>query len=136
MWEKPPDRIDTLGLSAAGIWVRRVVKSPSLTEEALSLAQVMETWELPELMSIESYRCEYVEVGGPELPPTWVYLVELIGRRTSRRLLVSSHPLSPIAVNGEVRLLALVRPEADQVLGVLCETPGSRRLLWLLEGGR
>lgn len=128
--------INTLGLAASGIWVRRQVSSPSISDEALSVAQVLQTWNLKDLMSLDQYHGAYAEVSGPHLEPCWVYLIDLQGRRTSDHSLLAHHPLAACANGQAVRLLAIVEPGEFKMLGALVETNQGRRLLWLLEEPR
>lgn len=130
MKAKPPFDLETDGLSACGIWVRRQRPSASLADEALSLAQVLQTWNLMETMDIEHYHCAYAEISGPDLQPTWVYLVEIKGRRTPEAFVLSSHPLSQVADGDLVRLVALVQPTGHLIPGALVETRSARRMLW------
>jgi hypothetical protein len=133
MAAKQTEPIKTLGLAASGIWVRRQVSSPSLSDEALSLAQVLQIWNLKDLMSLDQYRGAHAEVSGPNLEPCWVYLIELQGHRIGNQGIFAQHPLATCANGQPVRLLALVEPGEFKVLGALVETKGGRRLLWLLE---
>ncbi|HYF91924.1 MAG TPA: hypothetical protein VD969_06735 [Symbiobacteriaceae bacterium] len=125
-------RIETTGLSAAGLWVRRQLPIPCLTDEALCLAEVQHLWNLHGLMSIDHVGSAFAEVSSPEMPPTWVYLLELVGRRLRGGNLVANHPLSQLSEGEEVRLLALVQPPDFVVPGVLVETAARRRMLWML----
>ncbi len=133
MKRQPVPRLETDGFSRAGLWVRRLRSAPSLTEEALSLAQVLHTWNLTDLMQIAEYRSHYAEVSSPALQPTWVYLVELTGRPSDERPLPPNHPLSRASPCDEVRIVALVQPPDFHIPGALVETPAERRLLWLQE---
>ncbi|HWI53033.1 MAG TPA: hypothetical protein VNT01_12915, partial [Symbiobacteriaceae bacterium] len=112
-------------------WVRRQLPIPCLTDEALCLAEVQHLWNLHGLMSLDQVSSSYAEVSSPELPPTWVYLLELTGRRLRSGDLVANHPLSQMAEGEELRLLALVQPPDLFVPGVLVETAQRRRMLWL-----
>lgn len=123
--------MDTSGLSSAGIWVRRLRGAPSLTEEALSLSHVLQTWDLNHTMQVNGYRTAYAEVSSPDLQPTWVYLIELLGRRAGGAELLSRHPLSHVSPGEAVRLVALVQPPDFLVPGAIVESEGRRRMLWL-----
>ncbi len=125
----PP--IDTTGLSDSGLWVRRMRIAPSLADEAICLAQVLHVWNVHENMEIATYNAVYAEVSGPDLPPTWVYLVELIGRRSDGEFLFSGHPLSQVAIGQETRILAIVEPRDLLIPGALVETEDRRRMIWL-----
>ncbi|HWI50758.1 MAG TPA: hypothetical protein VNT01_01285, partial [Symbiobacteriaceae bacterium] len=59
-------RIDVTGLSAAGLWVRRQLPIPCLTDEALCLAEVQHLWNLHGLMSLDQVSSSYAEVSSPE----------------------------------------------------------------------
>jgi hypothetical protein len=125
-------RMDVDGLAEAGLWVRRQRSVPSLTDEVLSLSQVMQIWDLGRTMAVDRYHVGYAEVSSPDLQPAWVYLVELEGRRESGEPLLPSHPLSQADPGEPVRLLALVQPPDFLVPGALVEVPGRRRrMLWL-----
>lgn len=124
-------RIDTTGLAAAGIWVRRLRPSPSLADEALSLAHVMKTWQLSDHLSLHHYAALYAELSSPGLPPTWNYLVELVGRRATYDSLIVNHPLSQVDPDEEVRILAIVLPPDFLIPALLVETELRRRILWL-----
>jgi len=126
-----PPAPDTVGLSAAGIWVRRIRTVPSLSDEALSLARVMQTWSLSRLMTMEQCTVWQAEVSSPGRPADWLHLVEVLGMRTGPEPLLTSHPLSQILVGGEVRILALVQPPTGTVACALVETPDQRRLIAL-----
>lgn len=128
-------QINTLGLSAAGLWVRRVRPAPSLQDEALCLARVSHTWNLSETMEIDGHTSLYAQVSGHGLDPTWVYLVELTGRRADSSLL-PNHPLSQAAPGEDVRLLAVVQPPDLLIPGVYAEGFGWRRMLWLTASPR
>lgn len=125
-------RINTAGLSHAGIWVRRQVPIPCLTDEALCLAEVQHLWNLHGLMSFDHVSSAFAEVSSPAMTPAWVYLLEVAGHRLRTGPLVANHPLSKVAEGEEVRLLALVQPPDLVVTGVLVETEERRRMLWLL----
>lgn len=124
-------RIDTSGLGACGIWVRRISRPLSLADEALGLTQVMQTWNLSRWMEIEQHHGYQVEVSGPHLQPTWVWLFELSGTRLMAGYLLPNHPLSGVALGEMLRLLPLVQPDASLILGALIETEHRRRLIWL-----
>lgn len=124
-------RIDTTGLAAAGIWVRRLRPSPSLADEALSLAHVVKTWQLSDHLSIHHYDAVFAEVSSPGLTPTWNYLVELVGRRATYESLIVNHPLSQVDPDEEVRILAIVMPPDFLIPVLLVETETRRRMLWL-----
>lgn len=125
-------QIDTSGLAAAGLWIRRQRGAPALTDEALSLAQVLQTWNLGQAMQLDRYQVSYAEVSSPDLQPTWVYLVELLGRRADAGAgLFLSHPLSQVAQEEAVRIVALVQPPDFLIPGALVETAERRRMLWL-----
>lgn len=125
-------RIETTGLSTSGLWVRRQQSVPCLTDEALCLAEVQHLWNLHGLMTFDRVGSAYAEVSSPDLPPDWIYLLEIIGRRLrAGGQLVPNHPLSHVAEGEEVRLLALVQPPDLRVPGILVETPFSRRMLWV-----
>lgn len=123
--------IDTTGLSNSGLWVRRMRTAPSLSEEALSLAQVLQVWDLNENMDIDKFDATYAEISGPDLHPTWVYLVELTGRRAQGGFLFHNHPLSQVEVGEEARILAIVEPKDFMIPGALVETVNHRRMIWL-----
>jgi hypothetical protein len=125
-------RLDTTGLS--GLWVRRQVEMPSLTEEALCLSEVMQTWNLSAYMSIDAVAGSFAEVSQPGRDPAWVYLLEVRGQRTHGGVLLDSHPLSQVGPDEPVRLLALLASPELLVLGALVESPAGRRLLSLQSG--
>ncbi|HWI66514.1 MAG TPA: hypothetical protein VNT75_32190 [Symbiobacteriaceae bacterium] len=126
-------RIDTAGLSASGLWVRRQLPVPCLTDEALCLAEVQHLWNLHGLMSFDRVSSAFAEVSSPESAPEWLYLLEILGRRLAGDggELVANHPLSHVEEGEEVRLLALVQPPDLMVPGALVETASTRRMLWL-----
>jgi hypothetical protein len=124
-------RLDITGLSAAGLWVRRQLPVPCLTDEALCLAEVQHTWNLHGLLSFDAVASAYAEVSKPDLAPTWIYLLEVVGRRLGSAPLVANHPLCGIEEGEEIRLLALLQPPDLLIVGVLAETAGQRRMLWL-----
>jgi hypothetical protein len=124
-------RLDIAGLSAAGLWVRRQLPVPCLTDEALCLAEVQHTWDLHGQISFDDVASAYAEVSSPELAPTWVYLLELVGRRLRSAPLVANHPLCGVDEGEEVRLLALLQPPDLFIVGALVETSDQRRMLWL-----
>jgi hypothetical protein len=124
-------RLETTGLSAAGLWVRRQTEIPSLAEEALCLSELMQTWDLSTYMSIDGVASSYAEVSRPGLDPAWIYLLEVTGRRNGGCVLLESHPLSQADPDEPVRLLALLGSPELLVLGALVETPTRRRMLWL-----
>lgn len=125
--------IDLSGFATAGIWVRRVRSIPTLGEEAISLAAVMQTWNLADEMAMETYDGVYAEISGPDLQPTWVYMIELIGSRARRRRLCRNHPLCGLQRDEPVRLVAIVSDADFAVIGVMVETQEGqcRRMLWL-----
>lgn len=123
-------RLDTDGLSECGLWVRRLRPAPGLVEEAGALCQVIQTWNLWSMMDVDRYDCAFAEVSAPDLPPAWVYLVELVGRRTEGPPLIPNHPLSRVPRGEPVRLVALVRPDTLEIPGALVEAGVERRLLW------
>lgn len=125
------DRLDTTGLSASGIWVRRVRNHHALSDEALSLAYVMQTWDFSESMIIDSYGATYAEISGPDLLPTWVYLIQLVGWRAETGHLFPNHPLSHVQPGEEVRVTAIVLPSDFLIPGALVETAQRRRMIWL-----
>lgn len=116
--------LDTEGLNAAGLKVRRTAPTPPL-EEALSLAEVLGTWNLRAYLMLDSWQSLLAEVG---TQPTWVCLMEVRGRRTGGGVLLPSHPLSETGLGEPVRLLAVV---SEIVLGTLVEASGRRRIIWL-----
>lgn len=124
-------RIDTTGLSAAGLWVRRQQPIPCLTDEALCLAEVQHLWNLNGLMSFDEVRCVNAEVSCPNMEPAWFYLLSVMGRRLRPEPLVGNHPLSHVKEGEEVHLLALVQPSDMLIPGALVETAERRRMLWL-----
>lgn len=120
------------GLAAAGVWVRRRRSSPSVTDEALSLAHVWDMWNLSATMSVDRYDVGYAEVSGPDLHPTWLYLVEIVGRRADSPVtLLATHPLGRVRPAEAVRMVALVQPPDFLIPGVLVETADGRRMLRL-----
>lgn len=125
------DRIETEGLSAEGIWVRRWREPVSLSGEIWALANVLQTWNLNRTMSILTYESAFVEISGPNLQPTWVYLIELVGHRAQCDPLISNHPLSRVELDDAARVLAVVDPMAFSCLGALIETAESRRMIWV-----
>jgi hypothetical protein len=125
------DQMDTIGLSVSGIWVRRMKSASSITDEALSLAQVLQLWNLTHTMQVDEYHTLQAEVCYAHLAPTWIYLVELIGSAAVNEPLVQSHPLSQVAAHEPVRVLAMVHPPDYLVRGALVETERRRRMLWL-----
>jgi hypothetical protein len=124
-------RIDTTGLSTAGLWVRRQQPIPCLTDEALCLAEVQHLWNLHGLMSFDEVCSVYAEVSSPDMAPTWLYLLSVVGRRLRPEPLVGNHPLSHVKEGEEVHLLALVQPPDLLIPGALVETAERRRMLWL-----
>jgi len=122
-------RLATEGLSAAGVWVRRQAPMPSLTDEALCLAEVMHAWNLRRLFSLELVHGVLAEVSRPGTAPSWLYLLELVGRKLRQVPLISNHPLSWVRLDEPVRLVALLDPGTRQVMGALVESGGNRRLL-------
>ena len=89
-------------------------------------------WNLSAAMSVDRYDVCYAEVSGPDLRPTWVYLVELIGRPVDPPdALLPTHPLGQVEPTETVRLVALVRPPDFLIPGALVETAQRRRMLWL-----
>lgn len=84
-------------------------------------------------MEIEAHTSLHAQVSGHGLDPTWVYLVELTGRRADGPLL-PHHPLSQAAPDEHVRLLAVVQPPDLLIPGVYAEGFGWRRMLWLTTG--
>jgi len=125
------DRMETDGLSAAGIWVRRWREPVSVSGEIMALANVLQTWNLNSTMAILTYDSAYAEISGPDLQPTWVYLVELVGHRAHPDPLITNHPLSQVELDDPTRLLAVVAPSDFSCLGALIETEGSRRMIWV-----
>lgn len=123
--------VDTAGLSAAGIWVRRLRQASTVADEALSIAHVLQLWDLSDAMDLSHYDATYAEVSGPDLHPTWVFLVELIGRRIDDRFFFSNHPLSQVGVGEEARIVAIVQPPDFFIPGALVETESHRRMIWL-----
>jgi hypothetical protein len=124
-------RLDTTGLSTAGLWVRRQLPIPCLTDEALCLAEVQHLWNLHGLMSFDEVRSVYAEVSRPDTEPRWFYLLSVTGRRLRPEPLVANHPLSHVNEGEEVHLLALVQPPDLLIPGALVETAEHRRMLWL-----
>lgn len=122
-------RLDTSGLSSAGVWVRRQVPMPTLTDEALCLAEVVHTWNLRRLLAIEYVHGVYAEVSSPDSAPAWLYLLEVIGRKIRPTAVISNHPLSRVRLDDEVRIVALLDPHSMRVEGALVEAPGARRML-------
>lgn len=129
-----PMQMDTAGLSNAGLWVRRMRHVPSLADEAICLAQVLQTWALDESMNIDDVSSAHAEVSSPNLQPTWIYLIEINGTRTNGPELPPNHPLSQVAPGEQVRLLALVQPPDYLIPGVLVEANDQRRMLWVRTG--
>jgi hypothetical protein len=123
-------RLETDGLSACGVWVRRQRSAPSLLGEALCLSQVLQTWNLSHCMTLDRYGSVYAEISSGEITPRWVYLVEVIGHRLSSRPQIGTHPLSQVEPFEEVRIVAVVEPEALRIHGALVETERRRRLIW------
>ena len=123
--------VDLSGFATAGLWVRRVRSIPSLSEEAISLAAVLQTWNLSREMMIGSHDGLSAEISGPDLQPLWVYMIEVAGFRTSREPLCLNHPLFEVQPDEPVRLVALVSPRDLLVIGVLVETAARSRMLWL-----
>jgi hypothetical protein len=125
------ERIETDGLSEAGIWVRRWREPVSVSDEIWALANVLQTWNLNRTMSILTYESAYVEISGPDLQPTWVYLIELVGHRAYADPLINNHPLSQVGLDDPARVLAVVEPNSHACLGALIETRKKRRMIWV-----
>lgn|GEM_PF-5013990 len=124
-------KLDTTGLSASGIWVRRQRPMPGLADEAVCLHHVMQTWDLHDRIRLDHVNSAYAEVSGLDWPPTWAYLIEVVGQKVPGDGLVLNHPLSQVADDEPVRLLAVVHPEELRVMGALVETRTQRRTVWL-----
>jgi len=127
------ERIETEGLSSAGIWVRRWREPVSVTDEIWALANVLQTWNLNLTMSLGTYESAYVEISGPDLQPMWVYLIELVGHRIAEEdTVITNHPLSRVNLGDKVRVLAVVDLNATICLGALIETSDSRRMICVM----
>jgi hypothetical protein len=112
--------IDLSDLKAAGITVRRLSQSPSLSDEAKALAAVLQRWHLSERTRIRHYDAAYgylIEPSGTAQP---VYVIELAGQRLSWEA-SRPHPLGYLPFLGFFRLLALV--DSDRQVAVALVQP-------------
>jgi hypothetical protein len=86
-------------------------------------------------MSVDQFAVCYAEVSGPDLQPTWLYLVELTGRRAESPIeLLATHPLGLVHPAQAVRMVALVQPPDFLIPGILVETADGLRMLRLQTG--
>lgn len=113
--------VDISALKFAGLKVGRLRPSPSLTEEALSLATVLQTWNLADQVHIRHYDAAHARFLHPDGPVTPVYVIELIGQRISVDAQPAPHMLAYVPFLGVFRLLALVEPNSQEIIAALVQ---------------